>query len=350
MDRPQILQLAAVLNSATDAEQTANIRLQCPLAPFTHEKGTDRNPAWAVLVSSDAPSVSRCWSCDHAGTVIQILEQAKGLGVSGLDDAIAYVRENDKGGLAGAFAGLRARNMRAEADAKRGQGFDVERYVRKAARTTSSYVLQRGLVRRDLERWRIGYDAGPTRIGYTTIRHRVVFPVWDERGELVGATLRTVMPPGVDPPKYWDTPGLPKREVFYGEHLVDPTRDEVYLVEGILDAVVASRYLPNVVALLGAKTGILPTRLEKLRRWADRVTLILDSDRAGDEAISGRWVDVKRPDGTVGRRFKPGILQALRPYLVVRVAHLPPGQDPADLGAEVVDYARRATYLDVTPA
>lgn len=349
MDRPQILQLAAVLGSKTDAEQTTNIRLQCPLAPFTHERGTDRNPAWAILVSPDAPSVSRCWSCDHAGTVIQILEQAKGMGVAGLEDAIAFVQENDKGGLAGAFAGLRARNLREQEEARARSGFDVERFVRKASRTTSAYVLQRGLVRRDLEKWRIGYEAGPTKIGYTTIQHRVVFPVWDERGTLIGATLRTALPPGVDQPKYWDTPGLPKREVFYGENFIDPTRGHVYLVEGILDAVIASRYLPNVVALLGAKTGILPARLEKLRRWADRVTLLLDSDRAGDEAISGKWVKTKRPDGSEGHRFKPGILQALQPYLVVRVAHLPPGTDPADLGPAVVDYAKQASYLGITP-
>jgi len=348
VDRGQILELARILGSGTDAVQTANIRLQCPLAPFTHAKGVDRNPDWAILISLDAPSVSRCWSCDSAGTVLQILVQARDAGVAGLEDAIKFAEENDKGGLEGAFARLRAGTSSSAAKA-RASGFDVERYVAKAARTTSSYILERGLVRRDIERWRIGYDAGPTKIGRTTIQHRVVFPVWNERGELAGATLRSALPEGLDPPKYWDTPGLPKREVFYGEHLVDPTRGQVYIVEGILDAVIASRYLPNTVALLGAKTGILPARLEKLRRWCNRITLILDSDRAGDEAISGKWLEVKRPDGSIGRKFKPGILQALRPYFAVRVAHLPPGQDPADLGSAVVGYARSAVYLGVAP-
>jgi hypothetical protein len=218
----------------------------------------------------------------------------------------------------------------------------LSRYVARCSRTTCQYILDRGLVASDLQRWRVGYDEGPTRIGQSWIRWRAVFPIWDETGALVGASMRTVVD---EPPKYRDWPMTPKAEVFYGEHRVDTTRAEVILVEGILDVVVASRYFPNVLGLLGAKTGCGPTRLEKLRRWTRQVTLVLDSDRAGSEAVEGKvrtWTDRR---GRKREKKTPGLLDILRRHFVVRVAELPAGMDPADLREGVVPYVARARYL-----
>ena len=160
----------------------------------------------------------------------------------------------------------------------------------------------------------------------------------------MGCTMRTVLPDGFDPPKYRDWPGLPKGDVFYGEHRVDTTRQEVYIVEGILDAVVAGRYLPNTIALLGANTGLGPVRLEKLRRWCNRITLILDPDTAGSEAVEGtvrQWTW----RGRTYRKKEPGMRDVLRRHFVVRVVELPEGLDPADLREGVVEHVRKARYL-----
>ena len=346
MDRTLISELARILESPVENPNAEWPRLRCPVAFERHASGMDRNPAWAIHNDPHGQSFSKCWACDTSGTVESVLAEAVALArehhparLPVFEEALTFVRENDQGGLAGAFTKLRLARTR-PASMRMRSGFDVERYVRRCARTTSSYVIERGLVASDIAKWRIGYDEGPTEIGRTIIHHRVVFPIWNERGDLIGATMRTVLPPGMDDPKYRDTPLLPKQDIFYGEHNIDTTRGVVYIVEGILDAVVASRYLPNVVALLGANTGMSRARIEKLRRWTDRVVLLLDGDEAGQEAVLGKWVD---RDGR--RVWKPGFREILRPYFVVLVAFLPDGLDPADLRHEVATYAEQATYI-----
>lgn len=348
MDRDLIRMLANILGSPIDNPQAAWPRLRCPVAFHRHASGMDRTPAWAVHHDPHAQSYTRCWACDTRGSVERVLSDALALAhthnaqrVPVLEAALAFVRENDRGGLAGAFTKLRLTRLSSEGAALHlHQGFDVARYVARCSKLTSQYVIDRGLVAADIRRWCIGYDEGPTKVGRATIHHRVVFPVWNERGDLIGATMRTVLPDGYDPPKYRDTPQLPKQDIFYGEHGIDRTRGVVYIVEGILDAVVASRYLPNVVALLGANTGMSQVRINKLRSWADRVVLILDGDQAGREAVEGKWID---RDGK--RVWKPGLREILRPYFVVQVAYLPEGMDPADVRHEVAAYAQAAVYI-----
>jgi DNA primase len=188
-------------------------------------------------------------------------------------------------------------------------------------------IEQRGVVRADVEKWRIGYDAE---------MRRATFPVWDIDRNLVGVSRRTVC--GVEP-KFYDTPGPWKQEVFYGEHLLDATRETAHLVEGVLGTVFASRVLPNTLGLLGAHTGLGERRLAKLRRWCRVVVLVLDADEAGDLAVYG--------DET-----RPGLRTLLRPYFVVKVARLPrmhagrPVKDPADIPGDVLANAvEAAIYL-----
>lgn len=344
MDRECIKELARLLGSKIENTGAANVRLQCPMAPFTHKRGTDENPAWSILVDLHTSSKTKCWACDETGTVVEVLERAAERGAVGLEEAIAFARENDGGGIAGAFTALALH--RRDREVKRRSGFDVEKYVACCARMTSQYVVDRGLLAADIRRWRVGYDEGPTQVGYATVHHRVVFPVWNETGALIGATMRTVLDDGIDPPKYRDTPMLPKGDLFYGEHNIDRTRGTVHIVEGILDAIVAGRYLPNVVAILGANTGMGPIRVAKLRRWCNRVVLLLDADKAGSEAVEGKWHEFKGKDGRMYRKYTPGLLALLRPYFVVLVATLPTGKDPADVGPDVVEYVKRARYLE----
>jgi len=349
VDRDLILQLAGILGSTKDNEHSANVRLQCPLAPATHAKGTDRHPAWSVRVVPDGPSPTMCWACDTAGTLEQVLEKAVELvGGPELEAGLAFVKENDGGGLQAAMTRLRIadRDVKPEKDAiEPWEPKKLSRYVARCGRTVSQYVLDRGLVAGDIQRWRIGYDEGPTLVGQSYIRYRVVFPIWDETGALVGASMRTVVD---EPPKYRDWPMTPKGDVFYGEHRIDTTRDEVVIVEGILDVVMASRYLPNVVGLLGANTGMGETRLEKLRRWTRRVTLVLDADQAGSEAVEGKVRTWTGRDGKQRQKKDPGLLDILRRHFVVRVAELPAGTDPAELREAVVPYVRRAKYLGLS--
>jgi DNA primase len=255
-------------------------------------------------------------------------------------DAIKYIEENDKGGFASALARIRQARGTPTVSGGAEPTSDIVRYVARCQGRVPQYLIDRGIAQADIKRWRIGYDEQ---------LQRAVFPIWDETsltwrckhcgrlsesqeaccGEEEGMAHY---------PKYHDTYGLPKDRVFYGEHLIDTTRNRVYIVEGILDAVFASRVLPNVVALMGANTGIGPERMRKLRNWCGAVTLVLDADTAGDNAWAG-WTDERG-------RHHPGLREKLRQHFPVRVAHLPPGEDPASVSPVTLRTAvNEASYL-----
>ena len=113
-----------------------------------------------------------------------------------------------------------------------------------------------------------------------------------------------------------------------------------------MGVIFAARLLPNVLGMHGADTGIEGDRLAKLQRWGIRtLVLMLDSDQKGQQAVYGRWV------GSGSRReWKPGLREQLRPHFIVKVAKLPPGEDPDDVVRRDPTALRRvvsdAAYLE----
>ncbi len=131
--------------------------------------------------------------------------------------------------------------------------------------------------------------------GYTRerFRGRVVFPIHDDRGRVVGFGGRIL--PGVERElaakgrpvaKYVNSPEtvvFHKRSVLYGADLARTASREagfVAVVEGYTDVIAAHQSgLGNVVGTLGTAFG--DEHLSLLRRLADRVVLIFDGDQAG---------------------------------------------------------------------
>lgn len=318
MELEGIQHLARLMGSPVDGKGL-NVRICCPM-PVGHRGGVDTAPSLSIKVTAEQ-SPCRCFGCGATGTLLQVFAEALGEN----DPIVEFIRETDKGGLSAAFARIRLKKDDGPTDTPYRTWV---RYVAECSRQVPGYLVERGVVRADVKKWMLGYDAE---------RGYAVFPVWDEDGRLVGASRRAVSEEQI--PKSLDTPGLPKQEVFYGEHLVDATRQEVHIVEGPLDAVFASRVLPNVLGMLGAHTGIGPVRLAKLRRWARVVTLVMDGDESGREAVYGKTLPRRRCR-------VPGLLELLRPYFVVRIAELPEGEDPASMnGQALVQAVKGASYL-----
>jgi DNA primase len=119
-------------------------------------------------------------------------------------------------------------------------------------------------------------------------RGRLLFPIFDVMNRPVGFGGRLI--PGLMPDekggKYVNSREsrlYSKSEHLYGLNLV---RDavaksrELTIVEGYTDAIVAWQAgLPNVVACLG--TAINHNHIRLIKRFADRITLVLDGDDAG---------------------------------------------------------------------
>ena len=121
---------------------------------------------------------------------------------------------------------------------------------------------------------------------YDRFRDRVMFPIQDARGNIIGFGGRVL---GQGEPKYLNSPETPlfrKGEELYGLPQARKAIQEqnmVLVVEGYMDVVgLAQSGVENVVATLGtAATGINIQRLIKL---ADRVVFCFDRDAAGERA------------------------------------------------------------------
>jgi DNA primase len=121
---------------------------------------------------------------------------------------------------------------------------------------------------------------------YDRFRDRIVFPIRDAHGRVVGFGGRVM---GDELPKYLNSPETPvynKRRILYGLDLARQKCREsrtVFIVEGYLDAIALSQYgFENAVATLG--TALTAEHVHLIKGHAERVILVFDSDTAGVKA------------------------------------------------------------------
>ncbi len=155
---------------------------------------------------------------------------------------------------------------------------------------------------------------------YDRFKGRVLFPIFDAQGRAVGLGGRILPEVATgDEAKYINSPETPlfsKSRLLYGLHLArDAIRKTgtVLVTEGYTDCIAAHLHgFENTVAVLGTALG--PGHIQVLRRYADRVRVVLVLD--GDEA---------------GRRRAKEVLELFVAANVdLRVLTLPEGSDPAD--------------------
>jgi DNA primase len=163
---------------------------------------------------------------------------------------------------------------------------------------------------------------------YDRFRGRLMFPVFDAQGKPIAFGGRTLDPEGE--PKYLNSPETPaytKGRHLYGLHV---TRDEIrrqgfaILVEGYLDLIVPYQFgVRNMVASLG--TALTPEQVKLIGRFARKVVVNYDGDRAGVQAA------------------KRAIETLLAEDLEVKVLVLPDNADPDDFIRKhgVTEYQQR---------
>ncbi len=118
---------------------------------------------------------------------------------------------------------------------------------------------------------------------YDRFRHRLIFPIRDQRGRLVGFGGRAL---GEARAKYLNSPETPlfhKGSLLYGFDLAaKPARErrEIFIVEGYLDVIaMAGAGFENTTAPLG--TAVSEEQLRLLWRHAEEPYVCLDGDAAG---------------------------------------------------------------------
>lgn len=184
------------------------------------------------------------------------------------------------------------------------------RYLVKKGYTTTDIIIS-GLA--------IKSDQGKT---YDRFRGRVMFPLADSRGNIIGFSGRKLPSAGTSSDsdkeaKYVNSPETPlysKGNNLYGLSVTKGAikkEKEVVVVEGEFDFLASFQSgVGNVVAIKGSALTEGQTIL--IKRYTENVILGLDSDFAGNEAA------------------RRGIEIAEREGLTVRMIELPFGKDPAD--------------------
>jgi len=225
-------------------------------------------------------------------------------------------------------------------------GFYQQSLRNPQARSAQQYLATRGLSQDVIDRFAIGYapagwdnvlkrfgqqkedreslmeagmlvtnDSGRT---YDRFRDRVMFPIRDKRGRVIGFGGRVL---GNDTPKYLNSPETPifhKGRQLYGlyeAHKNHPQPARLLVVEGYMDVVALAQFdIDYAVASLGTSTTA--EHIQLLFRSTDNVICCYDGDRAGREA-AWRALETALPYMNDGRQL--------------RFMFLPDGEDPDTL-------------------
>lgn len=149
-------------------------------------------------------------------------------------------------------------------------------------------------------------------------RGRLIVPLHDELGQLVGFSGRTLTK---QKPKYLNSPQseiFNKGKILYNLHRAKTSvrkTGTLILMEGYTDVILATQYgIPNCVATMG--TALTEHHVSMLVKTKAKLVLCLDGDAAGQVATRR---------GIARLNEIPGIVPALY------IAALPPDMDPGDL-------------------
>jgi DNA primase len=172
---------------------------------------------------------------------------------------------------------------------------------------------------------------------YDRFRHRLMIPIRDGRGQIVGFGARAL--DKESNPKYLNSPQGPlfdKSKLLFGLDMARRAIREtetVIVVEGYMDAMQAHQAgFLNVVAQMG--TALTEAQLRQLDKYASRLILALDPDTAGINATM-RGLNVARQtlQSEESVSFDPRGMMRYTGMLDmdIRVVSLPEGKDPDDL-------------------
>ncbi len=308
------------------------------VCPFHSEK----TPSLSI---DPARGLYHCFGCGESGDVYRWVEKTQGLGFS---DAVELLARRAGVEIAPDPEAAKRRDRRQElVDAVEAAiGFYHQTLKSdESAGHARSYIRGRGYNGDVVDRIMIGFsppdwdrlvvhlrdheihdramlDAGlasKSRRGslIDRFRGRVMFPIYDLRGDGIGFGARIL---DGDGPKYLNSPETPiyhKSRLLYGLNWAksDIVRsDRSVVVEGYTD-VIAFHLADMPVAVATCGTALGEDHLDLLRRFSERVVLAFDADEAGAGAAIRGF-----------ERSIPGDLD-------LRVAAFPAGRDPADLVA-----------------
>ncbi|MCL2657983.1 MAG: DNA primase [Betaproteobacteria bacterium] len=272
--------------------------------PFHNEK----SPSFTV---SPSKQFYHCFGCGAHGTAIGFLMEYAGLGFVDAVEDLAHQFGLEVPNEGPRFDGASHTQQRSLIDLMS----SAARFYRdqlKQSPKAIDYLKRRGLTGEITALFGIGYapdawqsleqvfskyddpalvEAGlvvtnDTGRRYDRFRDRIMFPIQDQRGNVIAFGGR-ILDSGE--PKYLNSPETPlfeKGRELYGlpqARVGIRETDTVIVVEGYMDVVALAQFgVGNAVATLG--TATTPTHVQKLLRQANRLVFCFDGDKAGRKA------------------------------------------------------------------
>ena len=315
------------------------------LCPFHQEK----TPSFYV---SPDKQTFYCFGCQRGGSVIQFVQEYEHI-----DFPEAVRRLATRAGIAiqqEEFSAeeeekqtLRKRLLRLHFEAA--DWFQRNLLRTRAAEPARSYLSQRGLNIETAKHWQIGYapnswtaftewgqgsgfsreelilsglvkpkeENNPRSRCYDRFRHRLMFPITNDLGEVIAFSGRQI-DPNATGGKYVNSPESPlfsKGNILFGlskSKRAIARSQQAIVLEGQIDLITSFEAgVENVVAPQG--TALTERHAVLLKRFAEEVVLFFDADAAGERAAE-RALEILYSAG-----------------LQVRIGVLPAGEDPDSL-------------------
>lgn len=325
----------------------ANYRALCP---FHNEK----SPSFMV---NEDKQMWHCFGCQKGGDVFGFVMEIEGLEFK---EALKLLAEK---------AGIELKKINPKLAAEKNKTLEILELATKFYETQlwkgegkvriMNYLKERGLQDEIIKEFRLGYapigwrnlltflegrgykaeevlktgliikKEGKVGQYYDRFRDRIIFPVADTNGKVVGYSARVA--PGGDESqaKYVNTPETEvyhKSKILYG---IDKAKQEmrqkdfVLLVEGNLDVIASAQAgIKNTVAVSG--TALTPEQVALINRYTDKVKMFFDMDSAGEKAT------------------KKSIKLCFEKDIAVEVVELPEGKDAADVAQKDPEQLKQA--------
>ena len=363
------------------------------LCPFHNEK----SPSFNV---HPAKQIYHCFGCGEGGDVFNFVQKITKVGFG---EAIKVLA--DRAGLA-LPEDVRDEGQREQDEARRKELDELEKLLDLAAvwfrrhleesdeaKPARDYAEKRGLDSATRDKFQLGWapmdgraliqaavkkgfsEAALEKAGlllrsergpYGRFRSRLMFPIQDPKGRMVGFGGRVV---GEGEPKYLNSaegPLFNKGKLLYpwphAKEALGKTR-EALIVEGYLDAIACHQFgFAQAVATLG--TALTEEHAKLLKRYVSRVILLFDADAAGlraarraGEVLVGTGLEirvarlrgVKDPDELLRAQGAPALQAELDAAVPLFDFCVQAGLAQAEAAGGLTPQARVAVLADLHP-
>ena len=360
------------------------------LCPFHN----DKSPSFSV---SSEKQIYKCFSCGEAGNVLTFVMKYKKLT---FQEAAKYLA--DKANIPLQIEGQENDKISRKKELLYKVNVEAARYYfanLQRTKVSKEYFLKRGIKEETIKRFGLGYsldswqgvinylrakgykdnlllEAGlvskneKTGNTYDRFRNRVMFPVFDVRGKVIGFGGRVL---DDSKPKYLNSPEtmiFQKGINLYGLNFAIKNKlqeDYIIIVEGYMDLIALHQHgITNTVASLGTALTVNQARL--LKRYVNKIIISYDADLAGQNAtlrgleiLRNAGFDVKvltvpqgkDPDEFVRNNGKEAFLSLAKealPLIEYRIKRVAQGINLKD-GNELIKYGEKFAEIlaDLNP-